>query len=178
MVSIHRGNDFCLAITVMQSISMMDSRSRGRCADSPDRRHPGTVRTGNAGHPGFASPGSRKPCRPSANRLRARAEENEAALLHPFGEIGVFRQETIARMDRYRIGDFGGADDRRHVQVTLGGRPMHTVSSAMRTCFSSRPTVEWSATVRMPSSRQARRMRRAISPRLAMTTFSSMATIQ
>src|SRR5579883_1764241 len=27
----------------------------------------------------------------------------------------------------------------------------------------------------MPSSRQARRMRRAISPRLAMTTFSSMA---
>src|SRR3981081_4673311 len=29
----------------------------------------------------------------------------------------------------------------------------------------------------MPSSRQARRIRRAISPRLAMTTFSSMATL-
>src|SRR4051795_6925904 len=29
----------------------------------------------------------------------------------------------------------------------------------------------------MPNSRQARRIRRAISPRLAMTTFSSMATL-
>src|SRR5258708_4376121 len=29
----------------------------------------------------------------------------------------------------------------------------------------------------MPSSRQARRIRSAISPRLAMTTFSSMATL-
>jgi hypothetical protein len=35
--------------------------------------------------------------------------------------------------------------------------------------------VECTATVLMPSSRQARRMRSAISPRLAMTTFSIIA---
>src|SRR5690606_31054818 len=52
---------------------------------------------------------------------------------------------------------------------------MQTASSASRTCIRSRSALEYTATVRMPSSRQARSTRRAISPRLAMTTFSSMA---
>src|SRR5690606_5731164 len=51
--------------------------------------------------------------------------------------------------------------------------PMHRVSSASRTCIRSASTLEWTATVRIPSSLQARRMRRAISPRLAIRTFSS-----
>src|SRR5215207_9907075 len=51
---------------------------------------------------------------------------------------------------------------------------MHTVSSASSTCFRLRSAVECTATVLMPSSRHARRMRSAISPRLAMTTFSSI----
>src|SRR5271154_5846884 len=51
---------------------------------------------------------------------------------------------------------------------------MHTVSSASSTCLVLKSAVECTATVLMPSSRQARRMRRAISPRLAMTTFSSI----
>src|SRR4051812_42387829 len=51
---------------------------------------------------------------------------------------------------------------------------MHTVSSASSTCFSVLSTVECTATVLISSSRQARRMRRAISPRLAMTTLSSI----
>src|SRR6185312_6784798 len=51
---------------------------------------------------------------------------------------------------------------------------MHTDSSASSTCFWLKSAVECTATVLIPSSRQARRMRRAISPRLAMTTFSSM----
>src|SRR4051794_23625847 len=48
---------------------------------------------------------------------------------------------------------------------------MHTLSSASRTCIASASAVECTATVPMPSSRQARWMRRAISPRLAMRIF-------
>src|SRR5690606_37527119 len=51
---------------------------------------------------------------------------------------------------------------------------MHTDSSAIATCLRLRSTVECTATVRMPSAWHARRMRNAISPRLAMTTLSSM----
>src|SRR4249919_2225616 len=51
---------------------------------------------------------------------------------------------------------------------------MHTDSSAMATCLRLRSTVECTATVRIPSAWQARRMRSAISPRLAMTTLSSI----
>ena len=52
---------------------------------------------------------------------------------------------------------------------------MHTLSSARRTCMASASAVEWTATVWMPISRQARWMRSAISPRLAIRTFSNMA---
>ena len=55
-----------------------------------------------------------------------------------------------------------------------GAGPMQTDSSAMATCLRLRSTVECTATVRMPSAWQARRIRNAISPRLAITTLSSM----
>src|SRR5688572_20892807 len=48
---------------------------------------------------------------------------------------------------------------------------MQMASSARRTCMASVSAVEWTATVRMPISWQARWIRRAISPRLAMSTF-------
>src|SRR6185312_4927901 len=48
---------------------------------------------------------------------------------------------------------------------------MHTLSSAKRTCIASASAVEWMATVAMPSSRQARCTRSAISPRLAIRIF-------
>src|SRR5665213_513975 len=51
---------------------------------------------------------------------------------------------------------------------------MQTLSSASRTCMALASTVEWTATVRMPISRQARWMRRAISPRFAISTFSNI----
>src|SRR6185369_4527656 len=51
---------------------------------------------------------------------------------------------------------------------------MHTVSSANSTCFNVVSAVEWTATVLMPSSRHARRIRSAISPRLAISTLSSI----
>src|SRR3546814_10208770 len=51
---------------------------------------------------------------------------------------------------------------------------MHTASFASRTCMASASAVEWTATVLMPISRQARWMRSAISPRLAISTLSNM----
>src|SRR3954464_3038917 len=48
---------------------------------------------------------------------------------------------------------------------------MQTLSSASRTFMASASAVECTATVGMPSSRQARWMRSAISPRLAMRIF-------
>src|SRR3954447_15196064 len=51
---------------------------------------------------------------------------------------------------------------------------MQTLSSARRTCIASASAVECTATVRIPISRQARWMRSAISPRLAIRTFSNI----
>src|SRR5690606_3319055 len=51
---------------------------------------------------------------------------------------------------------------------------MHTDSSASLTYFASVSACEWTTTVLMPSSRQARCTRRAISPRLAMRIFSNI----
>ena len=65
----------------------------------------------------------------------------------------------------------------RYDSAACGG-PMQTVSSASSTCLVLKSAVECTATVLIPSSRQARRMRSAISPRLAMTTFSIIAAIR
>src|SRR5262249_26730778 len=51
---------------------------------------------------------------------------------------------------------------------------MHTDSSASLTYLASVSAVECTTTVRMPSSRQARWMRRAISPRLAIRILPNM----
>src|SRR5919107_2502493 len=48
---------------------------------------------------------------------------------------------------------------------------MQTLSSARRTCIAAASAVECTATVRMPISWQARWMRSAISPRLAISTL-------
>src|SRR5438874_12498270 len=53
---------------------------------------------------------------------------------------------------------------------------MQTLSSARRTCMASASAVECTATVAMPSSLHARRMRRAISPRLAIRILSNIVT--
>src|SRR6266849_9755492 len=51
---------------------------------------------------------------------------------------------------------------------------MHTDSSASFTYLASLSASECTATVLMPMSRQARWMRRAISPRLAISNFSNI----
>src|SRR5258706_6545373 len=53
---------------------------------------------------------------------------------------------------------------------------MQTLSSASRTCMASASAVECTATVAMPSSLHARRMRKAISPRLAIRILSNIVT--
>src|SRR5215467_8241425 len=52
---------------------------------------------------------------------------------------------------------------------------MQTLSSARRTCMASASAVECTATVAMPISLHARLTRSAISPRLAIRTFSNIA---
>src|SRR6185295_14947461 len=52
--------------------------------------------------------------------------------------------------------------------------PMHTLSSARRTCIASASAVECTATVAIPSSLQARSTRSAISPRLAIRILSNI----
>src|SRR6185436_18480996 len=59
-----------------------------------------------------------------------------------------------------------------------GAGPMQTSSSANRTCSDSRSASEYTATVWMPSSRQARMTRSAISPRLAIKTFLNIAPLR
>src|SRR6266850_1752668 len=56
-------------------------------------------------------------------------------------------------------------------ESALRGGPMQMSSSANLTCRESASAVEYTATVWMPSSRQAQMIRRAISPRLAIRIF-------
>ena len=52
-----------------------------------------------------------------ADVLRPRAREHEARALDLLGEVGVLGEEAVAGMDCFGIGDLGGADDRRDIEV-------------------------------------------------------------
>ena len=54
-----------------------------------------------------------------ADGLAARADKDKTALFDTLGEVGVFGQEAVARMDGDRVGHLGGADDGRHVEVAV-----------------------------------------------------------
>ena len=56
------------------------------------------------------------------DRAGGRADKQESAGFDPLGEIRIFRQESVARVDRDRISHFGRTDDRGHVQVAFRGR--------------------------------------------------------
>src|SRR5690348_386102 len=58
-----------------------------------------------------------------ADHLGGRADEDEAGLLHLFGEIGALGQEAVARMDRLGVGNFRRRDDPRDVEVAVDRRP-------------------------------------------------------
>ena len=65
------------------------------------------------------------------------------------------------------------ADLLRYDSLERAG-PMHTASSAKRTCIAVASASECTATVLIPISRQALCMRKATSPRFAINTFSNM----
>jgi len=54
-----------------------------------------------------------------ADRLRSGADEHEPALFDALREVGVLGQEAVARVDRDRIRDLRGRDDRGHVEIAL-----------------------------------------------------------
>ncbi len=51
------------------------------------------------------------------DRFLARADELDVTLCALLGEIGVFREETVAGVDRIHIGDLRGRDDAVGLQV-------------------------------------------------------------
>ncbi len=53
------------------------------------------------------------------DRVRGRSDENESRRFAALCKIGVFREEAVTRVYAHCIRYFGGADDRRHVQVTF-----------------------------------------------------------
>src|SRR5258706_6659221 len=57
-----------------------------------------------------------------ANGVGARTNKHESAFLHPFGKIGVLRPAAITWMDSFGVGYLGCADDRRNIEITIGGR--------------------------------------------------------
>ena len=57
-----------------------------------------------------------------ANGVGFRANEDKARAFNLLSKVGVLREETITRVNRDRASDFGGADDRRDVQIAFYGR--------------------------------------------------------
>ena len=57
-----------------------------------------------------------------ADHLGGRADEGEAGAFDLLGEVGVLGEEAVAGVDRGGAGDLGRGDDRRDLQVRLGGR--------------------------------------------------------
>jgi hypothetical protein len=82
-----------------------------------------TVGSRNAGHTGGLHRADRRDLvAHQPDGLGARANEGKAALLDTLGEVSVLREETVAGVDSDRVGDLGGADERRHVEVAVARR--------------------------------------------------------
>ncbi len=76
------------------------------------------VGAGHCGHAGFLHGGnSRHLVTHQADHGGAGADKGEAGVLDLLGEIGVLGQEAVARMNAVGAGHFGGADDRRNIQI-------------------------------------------------------------
>jgi hypothetical protein len=106
---------------------------------------PRAVGTGHGRNAEFLSPPAwRRSCRPSCGYVRARADEGDAVLGDDLGEARILRKKPVAGMDRFGARDLAGRDDLGNVEIALrrGGGPMHTLSSASRTCIASASAVE------------------------------------
>ena len=54
-----------------------------------------------------------------ADDVGSGADEFDVAGFADFGEVGVFRKQSIAGMDGVDVGNLGGADDHGNVEITL-----------------------------------------------------------
>src|SRR6266446_2892954 len=104
----------------------------------------------------------------------------EKILIANRGEIALRIQRACREMGIRTVVVYSEADtEAKYVKladesVCIGPPPAHTDSSASFTYLASVSASEYTTTVRMPISRQARCMRSAISPRLAIRIFSNM----
>ena len=55
-----------------------------------------------------------------ADHVRRRADERNVRGLTDLGKVCVLRKETVAGMDGVYVGDFGGADNLRDIEIALG----------------------------------------------------------
>src|SRR5574343_1041144 len=80
------------------------------------------IRTGDTGHTGgLHGIFGRDLVAHQTDRVGLWADEHKTALLDAFREVGVFREETVPRVDRFGIRHFGRRDNGRHVQVAVFG---------------------------------------------------------
>jgi hypothetical protein len=79
---------------------------------------PGTVGTPAA----FIASMARHLVAHQADGVGAGADEGKSGAFDRFSEIGVLREKTVTGVNSLGVGDFGGADDRRNVQVAVASR--------------------------------------------------------
>ena len=54
--------------------------------------------------------------------FRRGADESEATFFHLFGKVGILGEKAVAGVDSHSVGDLGGRDDGRYIQVAVGRR--------------------------------------------------------
>ena len=56
-----------------------------------------------------------------AGDLGRRTDEFDVGGPADLGKVGVFAEQAVAGMNRVHVGDFSSGDDRRHVEIAVGG---------------------------------------------------------
>ena len=145
------------------------TRSTARRTPSSDCRPASRRERPGRRPPASSSPGLDLRSHPR-DTSRRRPDEHEAGRLARLGERRVLGQEPVAGMDGIRAARCGRLEDA--AQSTGSCRrpgPARSPPPGRRaTCGARASASEYTATLSMPSSRQARMIRTAISPRLAM----------
>ena len=132
---------------------------------------------GNIGTPAFFIAFFARALSPSSLiTLGSGPMKRDVARLADFGEIGALGQESVSGMNGVGACNLGGADDGRDVEVAVGAARRADAHVFIGKADVERVLVRLgkTATVLMPSSRQAWMTRSAISPRLAIRIFLNM----
>ena len=134
----------------------------------------GLGRAGHDRHPGLGHDLARPRLRAHRfDRLRRRADEDDARLVAGAGEVGVLGEEAVAGVDRLGARLLGGLDDLLDVQVALGRDRGADQEGLVGLAHVRRIAVDLGVDGDRADAHllQVRATRIAISPRLAMRTF-------